>query len=458
MLVLATGAGYLALDAADAVPGFVTSSPLPVEPAPFLTADAVVASPPGRVAVRGVTDSPALPAAAHVQELAEAVRADTRTGDSTNVSVVDLLTGEVLGDVSASDPQVPASSTKLLTSVSAVADLGADYRMTTSVAWDASSRTFTLVAGGDMLLAADEGHGGDGSDANGWAGLGDLAAAVMEAVPALAEGAVTVAVDDTPFEADPVNPDWPEYALTSGYIAPASGLAVDAARMTDAHYAPRYDDPSVAAGETFAARLSERGVSVDGEVTHAPAAGNVVASVQGAPLSEVAALTLYESDNTIAEITSLVHAMETGRPTTVEGAAAATKAGLQELGVDVSGLELFDGAGFSENNRIAPAQLTATLVGGYATPATADLLDWLPVGALEGTVVNRYVDTAAAGQMRAKTGSLTGVSALAGVVQTAEGRWLAFAAMADGMEYNPSGPRQAFDEMVVALAECGCEG
>ncbi|GMA35182.1 hypothetical protein GCM10025876_13860 [Demequina litorisediminis] len=80
------------------------------------------------------------------------------------------------------------------------------------------------------------------------------------------------------------------------------------------------------------------------------------------------------------------------------------------------------------------------------------------MGALEGTVDERYIDTAAAGQMRAKTGSLTGVSSLAGTVQTADGRLLAFATMADGMEYNPVGPRQAFDEMVVALAECGCEG
>lgn len=457
-VVLALGAGYLALDAADAVPGFLTSAPVPVAPAPFKTADAVVAEPPSRLAVMGVTDQPALPAAARVQELAEAVREDSRTGDSTNVSVVDLLTGEVLADVDAADPQVPASSTKLLTSVSAVADLGADYRMTTSVAWDASSRTLTLVAGGDMLLAADAGHGGSGADANGWAGLGDLASAVVEAAPGVVEGAVTLAVDDGAFEAEPINPEWPEYALTSGYLAPTTGLAVDAARMTDEHYAPRYDDPSLAAGQVFANRLAERGVSVDGKAERASAAGEVIASVEGAPLSEVAALTLYESDNTIAEVTSLVHARETGRPTTPEGAAAATKAGLKALGVDITGLELFDGAGFSENNRITPAQLSGTLVAAYGAEATADILDWLPVGALEGTVVNRYVDTAAAGQMRAKTGSLTGVSALAGVVQTAEGRWLAFATMADEMEYNPRGPRDTFDAMVVALAECGCEG
>ncbi len=445
-------------DAADVVPGVLTSAPVPQPPAAFLTAEPVAAASPSPVPVTPVSEDAPLPAASVVQQLAQRVRDDDRTGESTNVSVVDLLTGEVLADLDAADTQVPASSTKLLTSVSAVADLGADYRMVTSVTWDASSRTLTLVAGGDMLLAADAGHGGDGEDANGWAGLGDLADAVLAAVPDAASDAVTLAVDDSAFEAEPVNPEWPEYALTSGYVAPVTGLAVDAARMTDDHYAPRFDDPSLAAGQVFAARLGERGVTTSGDVTRASAVGDEVASVEGAPLSEVAALTLYESDNTIAEVTGLVHALEVGQPTTPPGAAIATRAGLRAIGVDTEGMKLYDGAGFSDKNRIAPAQLTATLVGAYATEATEDILDWLPVGALEGTVQNRYVDTAAAGQMRAKTGSLTGVSALAGTVQTSDGRLLAFATMADGMEYNPFGPRQTFDEMVVSLAECGCEG
>ncbi|WP_084128852.1 D-alanyl-D-alanine carboxypeptidase/D-alanyl-D-alanine-endopeptidase [Demequina sp. NBRC 110055] len=456
--VLALGGAYLWLDAADAVPGFLTASPEAVAPAPFRTAEAVEPSPAARVDVMGVTDGPALPAAARVQELAEAVRADSRTGESTNVSVIDLVTGEVLADVDAADTQVPASTTKLLTSVSAVVDLGDDYRMTTSATWDASSRTVTLVAGGDMLLAGDAGHGGEGEDANGWAGLGDLADAVASAVPDLGSAPVTLAVDDSAFEGPALNPEWPAYAMTSGYVAAATGLAVDAARMTDEHYAPRYDDPSLAAGDVFAARLGERGVTVEGEVTRASAVGDVVATVEGAPLADVAALTLYESDNTIAEITARVHALETGRATTPKGAAKATRAGLTALGVNVAGLELYDGAGFSENNRISPAMLTQTLQLAYADPATSELPDWLPVGALEGTVSGRYEDTAAAGQMRAKTGSLTGVSSLAGVVQTADGRWLAFATMADGMEYNPQGPRDTFDDMVVALAECSCEG
>ena len=460
VLVVGGAGAYAVADAHDVVPGLITAEPEPQAPAPFLTAQPYgpVAA-PGSIVADVSTDAPQ-PSASAVQELAERVRADDRTGESTNVSVIDALTGEVYADVDAADVQVPASTTKLLTAVGAIATLGPDYRMTTSLSWDAPSRTLTLIAGGDMLLAADAGHQGAGDDANGWAGLGDLIDLAIESQGAeLVSGPVTIAVDDTAFAADPVNPDWPQYALDLGYVAPASGLAVDIARMTDEHYAQRYDDPSLAAGEQLAAVALDRGLQVEGEVAHAAAPAGAVdaAAVEGAPLSEVAFLLLRDSDNTIAEVVSLVHALETDRATTPDGAAAATIAGLAAIGAPTSGLELHDGAGFSTRNRIAPVHLSGAIVAALEAPATADLLDWLPLGGLEGTVATRYAGTAAAGEVRAKTGSLTGVTALAGTVQTADGRLLAFAILADGMPYGQDRPRAAFDELVLALAGCGCE-
>ena len=458
--VLISGvAAYAVADAQDVVPGWITAAPEPVAPAPFLTAEPVQPAPAPASAVSMLTADAPAPSAAMVQSLAEQVRADERTGDSTNVSVVDALTGETYADVSAGDVQVPASTTKVLTAVGAVADLGPDHRMTTSVTWDADSRVLTLVAGGDMLLAADAGHGGEGEDANGWAGMGDLARAVEAELGEELAGPIELRVDDSAFEGPAVNEDWPQYALDLGYVAPASGLAVNIARMTDEHYAQRFKDPSLAAGDVFAARLEEAGATVgEPERGGSPASAVEVAAVQGAPLSEVAFLLLRDSDNTIAEIVGRVHALETGRATTPVGAAAATIAGLESIGAPVQGLVLNDGAGFSEDNRISPAHLTGAIVAGLAAEPTAELLDWLPLGGLEGTVAGRYADTDAAGAVRAKTGSLTGVTALAGTVQTADGRLLAFAVLADGMPYGQERPRAAMDELVQALAGCGCEG
>lgn len=459
--VVMGGAGaYAVADAYDVVPGWITAEPVPVAPAPFLSPLPVTAASAPASSVSVVSADAPRPSADYVQSLAEAVRADERTGTSTNVSVVDVVTGDVLADLDADDVQVPASSTKLLTAVSAIADLGPDHRMTTTVTWEPAGRVVTLVAGGDMMLAAGEGHGGDGVDANGYAGIADLADAVVLAAPdVLSGGAVTIAVDDTAFEGPAVNPDWPQYALDNGYVVGATGLAVDVARTGDEQYSQRFPDPSIAAGDHLAAALSERGATIAEGVTRAasPGTASAVASVQSAPLSDVAHLLLRDSDNTIAEVVSRVHALETDRPTTPAGAAQATIAGLDGIGAPVRGLVLHDGAGFSERNRVSPEHLTGAITAALAAEPTQDLLDWLPVGGLEGTVSARYADTSAAGALRAKTGSLTGVTALAGTVQTADGRLLAFAILADGMPYGPVAPRVAFDEMVTALADCGCE-
>lgn len=458
-LVLGAAGAYLVLDANDVVPGWITNQPEPVPPAPFLTAAAVSPSPAPASAVSEISADAPAPSASVLQAAAEQVRADERTGDSTNVSVIDALTGEVYADVSAADTQVPASTTKLLTAVGAIANLGPDHRLVTRLVWEPTSGVLTLLAGGDMMLAAGAGHGGSGEDANGWAGIGDLVEAAL-AHPEFTPGApVTLVVDDLSFEADAVNPEWPQYALDLGYIAPASGLAVNIARINDEHYSQRYPDPSLAAGEVLASALREAGVEIAGEVERAtsPVNGIEVARVASAPLSEIAFLLLRDSDNTIAEIVSLVNARETGRATTPAGAAAATRAGLESIGAPVSGLELYDGAGFSTRNRIAPLHLSGAVVAALQAEPTADLLDWLPVGGLEGTVATRYEGTDAAGGIRAKTGSLTGVTALAGTVQTADGRLLAFAILADGMPYGQSAPRAAFDAFIQTLAGCGCE-
>ncbi len=472
--VVALAGGYLYADAQDWVPGWITAAPPDVPQPPFITA-APVAGTVVDLPVTALDPDAPRPSASEVQALADALRADPRTGDSTNVSVVDHLDGTVYADVSAAEPQTPASTTKLLTSVAAVARLGPDFRIRTTVTWDGASSTLTLVAGGDVMLAADEGHGGDvpaGQDpAQGWAGLGDLADQVVAAldVPAGDDAAgddaaavtaptVHVAVDDSAFPGPAWPAEWPQYAFDRGYAAPVTGLAVNAGRLTDENYGPRAKDPSLHAGGLFVAALEARGVTVTGEVTRASSRGAQVAAVDSAPLSEIVRHLLAVSDNTVAEDVARVLALQTGREATPAGEVRAIRAELKELGVAIPGLELYDGAGYSERNRIAPVTLTSALNVARTTPELSGLLDWLPLSGLEGTVGARYADTPVAGYWRAKTGSLTGVTAIAGVLVTADGRALSVAILADGMPAGQTKPQAAFDEFLAALAQCGCEG
>ena len=125
ILLVAGAAGYLAADAADLVPGWITTSPLPVPPAPFVTAEPVEASAAPGTELSPLFDPAApLPDPARVQALAQALRDDPRTGPSTNVSVIDLVTGKTLADLDAADGQVPASTTKLLTAIACGLEAG----------------------------------------------------------------------------------------------------------------------------------------------------------------------------------------------------------------------------------------------------------------------------------------------------------------------------------------------
>ena len=452
---------YLYADAQDLVPGWITAAPVEVPQAPFITASPVAPT-PTPFPVEGLdTDAPR-PDAARLQALAETLRADPRTGESTNVSVIDWLDGTEYVKLDARDPQVPASTTKLLTAVAAVSVLGPDFQLPTTVTWDAGRSVLTLVAGGDEMLAAGYGHGGQvetGEDpVNGWAGIEELADQVVAAVGD--DATVSLAVDDALFEG-PAWPDvWPQYALDNGYAAPVTGLAVDVGRLTDDHYAQRAGDPSLAAGETLAAALEARGVVVEGEVTRAssPADAQAVGEVLSAPLSEISRLLLAESDNTVAEAVARVLALETGKAGTREAGARAVQDAVAALGANVTGLKLLDGAGYAEDNQIAPITLTTALAKARTTPELVGLIDWLPLAGLEGTVESRYAETETAGFWRAKTGSLTGVTAIAGVLTTADGRELAVAILADGMPYGQANPMAAFDEFLGALAQCGCDG
>jgi D-alanyl-D-alanine carboxypeptidase/D-alanyl-D-alanine-endopeptidase (penicillin-binding protein 4) len=454
-VVFVTGAaGYAYADAADIVPGWITTSPEPVPPAPFLTAAAVDPGDAPGTDVWPLFDASApVPDAAVLQGLAQGLRDDPRTGTSTNVSVIDLITGDVLVDLDASDGQVPASTTKLLTAIAVVGALGPDATLQTVAKYDASRGEVAIVAGGDMMLAADAGNG---TDAVGFAGVGDLADQVAAALAAQGVSSVKVVYDASSFPGPAYPTEWPAYALRNGYAAPVTGLAVNVGKMSDDEYAQRWPDPSARTADVFAKRLGERGVTVTGVAARSGAIGDHVGVVESAPLSDVVEYMLHQSDNTIAEVLTRVLAVHDGRRAVPSEAMLSVRAALGEFGLDVTGLELYDGAGFSVRNRIPPRVLTEGLRAAALAEQTRELPGWLAEAGLTGTLDDRYTSSPGAGVVRAKTGSLTGVTALSGIVFTAEGRPLVFSVLADGMPYGQDRPQAAIDAFANALAQCGC--
>ena len=127
-----------------------------------------------------------------------------------------------------------------------------------------------------------------------------------------------------------------------------------------------------------------------------------------------------------------------------------------------TGLDLRDTSGLSRLNRLRPAALTRLLAQAAADEDFGPLFSGLPVAGFDGTLSERYRTgpaRVAAGEVRAKTGTLDGVSALAGLVRTRSGRLLAFDLTADGVPLGATGgAAAALDRVAAALASCGCGG
>lgn len=445
----AVGAGYVAADSADLVPGpFTTAEPAPTPP-PFPTP-----SPPGAIAVPrvlGSLDAAApVPTAAGLQQALDALRSAPEVGAPPGVLVVDVATGETVTAADEQTARLPASTTKVLTAAAAVATLDLSATLPTTVRLDGADG-LVLVGGGDIALAAGS---GDPTAVVGRAGLGDLATATAAALTERGITSVTLRVDDTLFSGPSQAPGWSPIDITGGFVAPVQPLGIDIGLIAGRDR--RDTDPAESAGLVLADTLRAQGIEVREGPTRGTAAEGAVelARVESATIGEVLDLAMANSDNTLTELMGRLVAIEAGQPATFAGATSSTLAVLANLGLDVSGTTLSDSSGLSSENRISARLLADVLLLGATDPSMRELALSLPVSGLEGTLAGRDLDL---GEVRAKTGTLPGVVSLAGYTVTADGRALAFVVMADAVP--PAGSyaaRLEVDEWVRALTACGC--
>jgi len=453
---LVLGGGYATADALDVVPGLITFAPRTAAVSPF---PEVMVPGPVVPALAGLDPNAAVPAAATVQAKVDALVADPRLGPSVGVVVVDQLTGDVLGGHSPGTGRQPASVAKVLTAVAALTVLRPASTLDTTAVLVGNQ--VVLVGGGDIMLG--EGAG-DPEAVDGRAGLGDLAAQTAKALQAAGVTTVSLAVDDSLFAGPTAAPGWTPDHLGQ-YTARVTAVAVHMAKKNPAAmYSPRHVDPSLHAGETFAARLAEQQITVTGPVTRTTAAAGAtpLGSVASAPVVDVVEYFLRTSDNTVTEVVAHLVAVNQGKPATFEGSTAAVLDVVAKLGANTTGAHLADASGLAGGSAV-PAQTFIDVLGIITSPTHPELREivaGMPIAGLTGTLHDRYLTSESRGLVRAKTGSLPNVTSLAGTVVTADGRALDFVVMADQTPAagNQIDPRSAIDGFVSDLGACGCGG
>jgi D-alanyl-D-alanine carboxypeptidase/D-alanyl-D-alanine-endopeptidase (penicillin-binding protein 4) len=362
--------------------------------------------------------------------------------------VVDPVSEKVIYSDQMEKARIPASVNKVLTAAAALSSLGPNTRLATQTKVDGTD--LYLVGGGDPLLPRAKGANS----------LKTLAQKTISALTSKNQKNIKLFYDDSLFTGPLLGPGWQTNFPKAGVAAPVSALSVGGARVSPGSVA-RVSNPAKQAAQLFAQRLRQAGISV-GIVKRgaAPAGSPQLASVLSEPVSAIVEEMLRESDNDVAEVLAHLVGEKTVGEGSFAGGARATKLILDQNGISTKNLNLFDGSGLSEQNKVTSttvAQVLTEMVRGDKSQWAA-IATGLPVAGRTGTLETRF-DTkrtqAGAGVVRAKTGSLTGVSSLAGTVLDKSGRLLVFVMMGNQVG-SLSSARDSMDLIAAKLAKCGC--
>ncbi len=364
--------------------------------------------------------------------------------DRWSLAVVDTDGRTIYAD-RADHAVVPASVQKLIVAATGLDALGAFYRYHT------------------MLAAADDADGAGALPGNLWLiGTGDPSLAssdLRNGVGVLFRSGLRqidggVVVDATSMTGPELNAHWDPDDDGQDYAAPTSAISVDGDTV-EVHQAVDGADQTFWKPMHGVARyvssvlqqmLFDRGI----ETTIAPAVGAaplgsvVLWDHRSAPLRALEEHMLFVSDNHYAEQLLRTLGGQVGGVPDDTGGLVAERQFLRRRGIPVPGLALFDGSGLSDQNRIAAITLARLLAD-----AEPSLYMLLPLGGRQGTLED-YDFTTALARVRAKSGHITGVSSLAGYVNTQHHGRIAFAFMINGSLGDPDAAIvRAVDRMVV---------
>lgn len=223
--------------------------------------------------------------------------------------------------------------------------------------------------------------------------------------------------------------------------------------------------------ELFAAALARRGVRLDGDYTSmgwldraqaSPKTADLVeiGFVESPPLSEIAARIQKPSQNLYTDLL-LAHVGEKSRTAETPASATSEELGIAQMhkflaraGIQKGQYFLEEGSGLSRDNLVTPAATAALLQFMSKHSAFESYKSALPIAGVDGTLRNRMKGTAAAGNLRGKTGTLRWASSLSGYVTSGAGENLAFSFMVN--RYHPAAPspssRTDLDALAVLLA------
>jgi serine-type D-Ala-D-Ala carboxypeptidase/endopeptidase (penicillin-binding protein 4) len=349
---------------------------------------------------------------------------------------VDLVTGKQLYARNLRLPLIPASNEKLAVTYACLLALGPDFQFQTDVL--GVGEVDGPLWRGDLVLK----------------GYGDPSLSTLDllhlASQLYAQGIRRVSGrivgDESFFDARRIAPGWkPSFFVNES--APLSALTVDRARF-QGHITL---NPALAAAISFRTALLRVGITVAGRAVTGQAAdaATQLASIDSVQLRDILRFMDHESDNFTAEILLKQLGAALGDNGTTASGATVVRQLLGEQSIPLDGVRIVDGSGLSRLDRMTANALVAMLRASWLDQELRDILiGALPVAGRNGTLERRMRGSAAAGRVRAKTGTLNEASALSGYVK----RRFAFSVLQNGSPVSTFWARKAQDRFAAVLA------
>ncbi len=329
---------------------------------------------------------------------------------SVGIKVVSVETGEVIYVKNAHKLHHPASTTKLFTAATALAKLGSNFQFETTLH---AVRTDDPHVIGNLYLKG-KGDPVLGSDF------------IIQLSDVLAKAGIKsivgdIVVDETYFDTVREGPGW---------MWDDKPFHVSALSIRDLEPDVKTGSRAIACGNLLKTTLIQKGMTLSGDVIAGTVSSDaqIVATHLSPFLSEIIRLMNKPSDNWIAEfLFKSIGAVVKGEPGTWRKGRDSITESLGEIFDEPPAHRFVDGSGLSRYNLLNVELLTNLLVYMYNNfELMPEFTASLPIAGVDGTLKNRMQGMYAEKVLRAKTGTLSGVSALAGYTRTADCEVFAF--------------------------------
>lgn len=379
--------------------------------------------------------------------------------------VYDPKTKKIISSYNENTPLVPASTTKLLTTETALNLLGENYRWMTQLEYSGEidesgtlNGNLYIVGSGDPSLGTNKAGAWSYKEiiadfANGLSteGIKKVNGDIIIQTALYKSNAIKLPENIVWLEKNnyylpvgttkEINPANEKLIVRKGnlssndkryfYVSPYANQMV---------YADKYDGEGVLTtklpdapaflANSFKSYLSKNGIAVTGKVIPKmteinPENRKMVAVYKSPTLADIVYYTNQRSDNGLSEaLLKTVGFQKIGDQTSESGRAVVNNH-LKDMAFDTEGLSYMDGSGLSRSNKVTPIAQVKYLTSLMNQKYYKTYFDSLPIGGQSGTLKRMFIGEGN-GQVFAKTGTLNKVKTLAGYIKTNSGRTLVF--------------------------------